>query len=847
MPKTSKKGKKTAEKRGASLKPAGKAAGTKDFPIVGLGASAGGLEALEGFFTAMPADTGIAFVVIQHLDPRHKSIMAEILERHTKLTVRQVEDGMKVQPNTLYLNPPGLHVALMSGSLYLLDSSGMAGGTLPIDHFFKTLASDQGERSICIILSGTGMDGTHGLREVKAAGGMAMVQEPQQAGYDGMPTSAVDTGLVDFILPVEDMPAELIKYIRHPYIKAPERRITTEGELQSHLPKIFMLIRSATGHDFSKYKLNTIRRRIERRMAVHQINAISDYVRYLQGEKEEVDILFKDLLITVTNFFRDPEAFDLLKEKVIPAMLSDRPAESPIRIWIPGCATGEEAYSSAILLAEAMEEANTHYTVQIFATDIDAEAVDFARAGLYPSSIAGDVSEDRLKRFFRREDDSYRITKRLREMVVFATQNVIKDPPFSKLDMVSCRNLLIYFGPPLQKKVIPLFHYTLKPEGILFLGSSESIGEFADLFTAVNTKWKIFRRKGGFPVRNGDHLPFQGQGKASGVAKSEGMKGADRANLREMMEKVILDSYSPPALLINERFDILYFQGKTERYLSPPAGEPTYNLLKLIREELVCTVSATLHKVMRDKKAEVVQGLKIHKGGKVRHFDLAIRPFTEPESLATHMMVVFEKSSLPDEKKLEGKRAASKGGKEEGRILDLEKELQTTKEYLQTTIEELETSNEALKSTNEELQSTNEELQSTNEELETSKEELHSTNEELQTVNAELQYKLDELSKANDDLNNLLSSTEIGTIFLDNDLRIKRFTPAAAGIFNLIKGDVNRPISDITSKLIYEDLCKDAEEVLDTLNRKKMEVPNGSSNAGRTVAHHDDYPLPYAG
>jgi two-component system CheB/CheR fusion protein len=484
------------EKETNSSKKSLKEKGNKTFPIVGLGASAGGLEALERFFSHMPSESNMAFVIIQHLDPARKSFMDSLLKKYTEMNIFQVKDGMKIEPNCVYLNPPNRNVAIMNRTLHLISPVETHRVSLPIDYFFSSLSEDQGEKAICIILSGTGTDGTLGLRSIKGSGGMTMVQEEKQAKYAGMPRSAIDTGLVDYILPVENMPGTLLKYVKHPFIEGPKKAVTAEEQFLNNVNKIFLLIRSNTGHDFTNYKQNTIRRRIERRMAVHQIDRIEHYVRYLQQTPVEVETLFKDMLITVTNFFRDPEAFDVLKEKVLPGLLEHKQPETPVRVWVPGCATGEEAYSIAMLLVETMERLKKRFNIQIFATDIDAEAIEHARMAVYPESIAADVSQERLKHFFINEDSSYRIKKMIREMVVFATQNLIKDPAFSRLDLVSCRNLLIYMDSVLQKKILPLFHYTLNQDGILFLGTSESIGEFSDLFSTIDTKWKIFKRKG---------------------------------------------------------------------------------------------------------------------------------------------------------------------------------------------------------------------------------------------------------------------------------------------------------------------------------------------------------------
>ncbi len=584
-----------------------------------------------------------------------------------------------------------------------------------------------------------------------------------------------------------------------------------------------MLIRSETGHDFSHYKRNTIQRRIERRMAVHQIDKMDDYVRCLQESSAEVDALFKDMLITVTNFFRDPDAFEVLSKEVLPSVLKNKAADDSVRVWVPGCATGEEAYSIAMLIVENMSELNKHLAVQVFATDIDRDAVEYARHGSYPESIAADVSVERLKHFFVREENSFRVKKQLREIVVFATQNLTKDPPFSKLDLVSCRNVLIYMDTVLQKKILSMFHYVLNPGGYMFLGTSETTGDSSDRFSVVSAKWKVFERKGVLGGRDPGY-PAMPLYDSTVEVRRGGEKGVpNEAGIRQVAERTILQNYAPPCVLINQKYEILYFHGKTEKFLTPPTGEPTFDILKMAREEIRYRLSTIIHQAGKEKKAVTAKGLQIKHDGDIVIVDLVVRPVVEDVQGAGLMMVIFES------KEFTGKRAGRKKevkdlDKTDSGIFALEQELQSTKEYLQTTIEELETSNEELKSTNEELQSTNEELQSTNEELDTSREELQSTNEELETVNSELQDKVVQLSAANDDLNNLLGSTEIGTIFLDMDLCVSRFTPSASKIFNLIKMDTGRPISDITSTIDYPNLCADAEETLRTLVPKQTDL-----------------------
>jgi two-component system CheB/CheR fusion protein len=802
----------------------------KAFPVVGIGASAGGLEPLEAFFANMPRGkppaAAMAFVVIQHLSPQHKSIIGEILKKDTDMPIKEIRDGMAVEPNSVYFNPPDREVGIFQGAFHLMEPSDARHARMPIDFFFRSLAQDLEEKAICIVLSGTGSDGTLGLEAVKGAGGMTMAQAEEQAKYPFMPRSAIDTGLVDYVLVVEQMPEELIRYVRHPYLDGREKELPADKQYQSFLQKILMLVRANTKHDFSHYKQTTIRRRLGRRMAVHRIDNIANYFRYLQLNPAEIKTLFKDLVICVTSFFRDSEAFKVLEAKVVPDILAYKSVDDPIRIWVPGCGSGEEALSIAMILAEAMGRTGKHHLVQIFATDIDAEAIDKARVGEYPDSIAADVSPERLKRFFVKRDERYKIKQEIREMVVYAVQNLISDPPFSRLDLISCRNVLIYLDNDLQRQILPLFHFTLNPTGYLFLGTSETIGGAADLFTPTDTKWKIFQRKG--PVHH--HLtdyPALTLPAAAAVVRPYPKEEAPREiNIRTIMERIVLEEYAPPTILINQRYDVLFLQGDTGKFLSMPKGEPSYNLFNLAHEDLRPKLLTVLHRAISEKKSVIVESIPFKQSeGKIGYLNLTVRPLAVPGAYNLFLMVFEELPPPPQIKK--GRRKAAATLEEESRMAVLEHELQATKEYLQTTVEELEASNE-------ELKSTNEELQSTNEELETAKEELQSTNEELVTVNSELNGKIDELTEVNNDINNLLASTEIGTVFLDRDMHIKRFTPAATRLFNLIPADVGRSIKDISPKTEYENLWQDAEEVLHSLQVKEMEVKSLSGEVYAT-------------
>jgi two-component system CheB/CheR fusion protein len=793
------------------------------FPVVGIGASAGGLEALEEFFDNMPHQTGMAFVVVTHQHPGHLSLLPELLARQTGMSVIEAADNTFVEPNHVYVGPPAGYLTMVEGKLRRTEIAGKEIPRLPIDYFFRSLASDQKERAICIVLSGTGTDGTLGLKAVKSESGMCMVQSPDSAKYSGMPASAIDTGLADYVLAPRDMPRQLIAYAKGPYLTAPPA-IAEAPPTDNELPKIFTLLRARTGNDFSAYKSNTIRRRIERRMNLHQIKKTTEYVRYLHENPHEIDILFKELLISVTNFFRDPDGWEALRP-YLEDLVASRTENQMLRVWVPGCATGEEAFSLAIMLRECMDKVGRHLLVQIFGTDLDSEAIEVARSGLYPDGIAGDVSAKRLERYFIREDGTYRIRKEIREMTVFAPQNVIKHPPFTKLDLLSCRNLLIYLNSDLQKKLLPIFHYALKPGGLMFLGSSETVGTFTDLFESLDKRWKIFRRKESvstlralpeFPVQRpaGDELA------PSPVVSAAGKE----VHISMQIQRALLNRFTPASVVVNERGDILFIHGRTGMYLEPTPGEPRHNVLDMAREGLKIELPAALRECARKGKDVTREDIRVKANGDFIHVNLTVTKISEPEQLRGLLLVAFTPTpppTLPERVRSKGTRKKAGDVK---RIEYLERELQHVKESHQTTLEELETSNEELKSANEELQSINEELQSTNEELETSKEEMQSLNEELTTVNAELQSKVDELSRSNDDMQNLLNSTDIATVFLDNNLNIKRFTDKARELVMLRPTDVGRPISDLTSNVQYDGLSNDCREVLHTLAFKQAEV-----------------------
>ncbi|MBC7621409.1 MAG: PAS domain-containing protein [Candidatus Saccharibacteria bacterium] len=803
------------------------------FPIVGIGASAGGLAAFEGFFSNLPAATGMAFVLVQHLAPDHKSMLTELIARFTTMPVHQVADGMVVEPNCVYIIPPNHDMAFVGSALQLLEPSAPRGQRLPIDFFFRSLAKDQHARAIGIVLSGTGSDGAQGVRAIKGEGGMVMAQKFESTQYDGMPRSAVATGLVDYVLLPAAMAEQLVTYVSHSSGKGNDV-ITLPGlKVDDALKKIFVMLRAQTGHDFSSYKPNTINRRIERRMAVNQIGTVENYVLALRKNPAEVDALFRDLLIGVTNFFRDPVAFKALEEEAVVRILSNKPSGATVRVWVPGCSTGEEAYSIAILLQERMDELKANFKLMVFATDIDISSLETARAGVYGPSIAADVTPERMARYFTEEPGggSFRISKLIRDILIFSEQNVIKDPPFSRLDLISCRNLLIYLDSDLHKKLIPLFHYSLNPGGFLFLGTSESVGESSNIFATVNRTEKLYQRKDeGTPQRLSleKFLPPLTGGK-SGVrvlAKATSESGQQG---RELTEQTLLQHFAPVGVLINDRGDIVYLHGRTGLYLEPAPGEAGLNILKMARQGLRPGLTTALHKAIAKKEPVTCLGLRVKTNGDFSTVNLTIRPVLAKPDDQSLFVVVLEIATAASQAatKANASFTVDQPTDIDAQVAALRLELRDKEDYLQTTTEELETSNEELKSANEEMQSINEEMQSTNEELETSKEELQSVNEELATVNAELQGKVADLSQANNDMNNLLAGTGVGTIFVNHQLIIQRFTPAITLVISLIATDVGRPVGDIVTNLVnYDTLVQDVQGVLETLAPKEVEVQN---------------------
>ena len=789
------------------------------FPIVGIGASAGGLEALEQLFRQVPAETGMAFVVVQHLDPTQKGLMPELLQRATTMKVSQVRDRMKVKPSCVYVIPPNRDMSILHGVLHLFEPTAPRGLRLPIDYFLRSLADDRRERSVGVILSGMGSDGTMGLRAIIERSGLALVQDPTTARFDSMPRSAIVAGLADIVAPPGDLPGKIIDFFRRAGHKADR---TPDEREQGSLEKILILLRARTGQDFTLYKKNTVHRRIERRMGIHQIDRVTTYVRYLQENPQEVELLFQELLIGVTSFFRDPAAWQHLLDEAIPALLESRPAGGVLRAWSAGCSTGEEPYSLAICFKEALERVKpaSRYTMQIFGTDLDRDAIDKARQGVYPANIVADVSPARLRRFFVQEGDGYRVGKDIREMVTFATQNVIMDAPFTRLDILICRNLLIYLTPELQKRLLPLFHYSLSPGGVLFLGSAETISTFTELFAPLNVKSRLYQRQGSGVSREPLAFPAVLVSAPSGGAR-EPAPSMPSANLESQADRLLLQRFAPPAVLVNAKGDIVYINGRTGKYLEPAAGKANWNVFAMAREGLRTELADAFQRALRQSDSVVVRGGFPGTSGGTQAVDITVQAIGEAGALCGMLMIVFDDVVPVVEKKA---RRGSKPSSSAAGAAELEQEVQRLRETLQATREAMQSSQEELKSTNEELQSTNEELQSTNEELTTSREEMQSLNEELQTVNAEQQSKMDELTVMNNDMRNLLNSTEIVTVFLDGALRVRRFTTGANKLFKLIPGDVGRPLTDVSNDLQYPELTEDAEQVLRTLVPKERQV-----------------------
>ena len=782
------------------------------FPIVGIGASAGGLEAFEQFFRHTSADSGMAFMLVPHLDPSHASILTEILQRTTTMPVVEALDQIPVEPNCVYVIPPNRDMAIYHGILQVTIPEQPRGQRMPIDAFLRSLAEDSQENAIGIILSGTGTDGTLGLRAILGSGGLTLVQEPATAKYDGMPSSAIKAGYATQVLPVEKMPGALLAGAR---TFAAHTKMPIAPKAGSGMGSILMQLRTITGHDFSQYKKSTIGRRIERRMLQHNIEDTGVYAHYLKENPDEVHTLFKELLINVTSFFRDPEAFAALEMEILPQLCKDKPDGYAFRVWVAGCATGEEAYSIAILLRELMDGTHQEFKVQIYSTDMDDDAIAIARAGVYPPNIAQDVTPERLHRCFVKEETGYRIKKEIREMVVFAIQNVIRDPPFTRLDLLSCRNLMIYLEPELQNRLIPAFHYALKPGGALFLSPSESIGHHTDLFSALNRKWKLYRAIHSPAASRAVVAQGFSWAADSDPKAPEGiMKKTKETNFSELTRRALVQYFAPASVVTDLQGLILYVHGETGKYLRPAPGQATLNVIEMAREGLELELRSALHAAVNGETPTLNRETQVKTNGGNTSVNLSVRLLPDPDGGQALLLVSFQDIPSPAAK-LGRKRVAKPAELE--RIKELERDLTYLKENNQAIIEEQQATNEELKSTNEEMQSTNEELQSTNEELETSKEELQSVNEELITVNSELQAKIEQLAGMQNDMKNLLDNVNIGIIFLDQHLMIRSFTREAVRVYRLVASDIGRPLADIRSVMEGDNLLPAAQAVLESL------------------------------
>jgi len=795
-----------------------------NFPIVAIGASAGGLEALEQFFENVPLDAGMAFIVIQHLDPTQIGFMPELLQRYTAMKVAQVTDRMRVMPNCVYVIPPNKSMSILNSTLYLFDPVELRGHRLPIDYFFRSLAQDRPETSVGIILSGMGSDGSLGIKSIKEQNGTVLVQDPLDAKFDSMPRSAIAAVNADIIAPANVLAVKLIDFLK--YIPQERNLPKVEKIIKSNLDKIIILLREQSGHDFSMYKKNTLFRRIERRKGVHQIDQLDKYVRFLQENPHEVEILFKELLIGVTSFFRDASVWGKLMDDLLPEMMVNALDGTVMRAWIPGCSTGEEAYSLAIIFKETLEKLNIkkNLTLQIFASDLDGDAIDIARKGLYPQNIVSDVTPERIQRFFTEESGCYRVCNAIRELVVFAPQNVIKDPPFTKLDILSCRNMLIYIEPELQRKIIALFHYSLNPGGLMILGTAESLGNLHNGFEEIDGRLKLFKRN--ILSMSSELIDFPSsfhRPKARYKEKEDGLKSFE--NIQTIADQILLQHFAPPSVLVNGKGDILYITGQIGNYVRLVAGKANLNIHALASDGLRQELPSAFRKVLQSYEPFTLQNIKITANTTTVTANITFKQIESPESVKGLIMLVFNEIPVTE---TAAKRHKDDKGTAKGRNKEMEFELQRSYKDLQSTREEMQSSQEELKSTNEELQSTNEELQSTNEELTTSKEEMQSLNEELQTVNAELQTRVADFMQASNDMKNLLNSTEIATLFLDRELNIRRFTVSTTSVFKLRNADVGRPFTDLVSDLQYPDMDRHARQVIRTLTT--IENPTATSD-----------------
>ncbi|MDP1562192.1 MAG: PAS domain S-box protein [Pirellulaceae bacterium] len=808
-----------------------------EFAVVGMGASAGGLSAFKKFFNAMPIDSGAAFVLVPHLDPTHQSLMVELVARQTKMPVCEARDGMSLEPNHVYVIPPNKYLTLQQRRLQLSELSEKHVAPTAIDGFFRSLAREQLDHAIGIVLSGTSSHGTPGIKEIKLVGGMVMAQRPETAEYDSMPRHAIATGLVDYILPPEEMPAALLRYLQHPYIQTARSPVSNDDSIRKELNRILAVLKASSKHDFRSYRSNMLQRRVLRRMGICHLEHFADYVDYLQTNPAEVTALYNDLLIGVTQFFRDAEAFQVLEQRVIPELLGSvnnvstvcgigNPRPPTLRVWIPACASGEEAYSIGMLLLEQIGSSKRVVEIQIFATDIDERSLEGARQGIYLESNIEGVSPERRQRFFTKIDSQHwQVNKQLRETITFAPQNLIGDAPFSKLDLISCRNLLIYLEPSVQAKIIRLFHFSLKDRGYLMLGPAESIGREIDLFEPISKKWRVFRRRG--PVRRELlEIPIVATDERRRLRLPHlEVSPSPAMGYKELLQRLVLDNFAPAAVLINHKYEIVSVLGPLVRYLEFPPGEITNDVLAMARPGLRTKIRTAVYKAFQSGNSVTEPNARVKRDGKYFACSIAVKPVMESKDAAGLLLVTFQDHAMSEAIAVAGLASVNPSDEIESHLLrHLEEELKFTREDLQSTIEEYESSTEELKASNEEVMSMNEELQSANEELESSKEELQSLNEELSTVNSQLQESVEELDRSNSDLTNLMASSEVATLFLDTQLRIQRFTPYVARLLNLRDSDVDRPISDLSLKFDDGSLLEDCRAVLEKKVPREKEV-----------------------
>jgi two-component system, chemotaxis family, CheB/CheR fusion protein len=794
--------------------------------ILGIGASAGGLAPLEQFLARIPPHSHMAYVVVQHLDPTQKALLPELLQRVTPMPVREAAHGMPIEPDCVYVIPPNAELSVVDGVLNLATPMEPRGLRLPINVLFSSLAIAQGEQAIGVVLSGMGSDGTLGLQAIKAVGGITAAQQPDSAQFDAMPNSAIAANCADIIAPPGDLPTRILACVTQASTPGTSGVEAVEPELESTpLQRILRLLQQHTRHDFSLYKPSTLHRRMERRMAIHEIATLSLYADYLQHNPQEIDLLFKEVLIGVTSFFRDAPVWQHLAETTLPELLTRQPREPHLRAWVVGCSTGEEAYSLAMVFTEVLEKLPQAHdiTLQIFASDLSPDAIATARRGHYTADIETSVSTERLAHFFSAHENGYRINSKIRDLVLFAQQDVVLDPPFTRLDLISCRNLLIYFDQSLQSRLIPLFHYSLRTGGVLLLGSSETVGRNTQLFAPIQPKLRLYRRQDN--IQSGDtRLPAKAFPPLSWIAKelpvpANPSPSETKDNLQAAADQVLLQVYAPAAVVVNDEGDIVYISGRTGKYLEPAAGKANWNFHAMVREGLRTPIGNALRQAADQSEPLLLQGLQVQlPGGGMQSVDITVQALREPTALRGMKMIVFRDIAQTHA----GPASKSKSTTAAQRAHAAE--LQQCQDEIQTLREENRASREELQSANEELQSTNEELQSTNEELTTSKEEMQSMNEELQTINAEMQTKLDDLALAQSDMNNLLNSIEIAILFLDQNLNLRRFTDRASKIISIRESDIGRPLSDLTTTLQYPELNDDALNTLSTLAFSEKQI-----------------------